>query len=247
LRYFVPDIQLESELPVQEKLEERLGGLPWGLPNHRWPRCAECGHSQSLLAQFLHHPVRLDLGGVGRTLWIFQCNHDPGMCETWSGTSGANACFVLEPDEVVDGFPGLPEDAPSVERGVRITRWIERDDGLPDSIAPSFFELEALNGLPEDVTARIASATKLGSVPFWIQNPDEGPGDQWRFVGQLDAGYSFYSAPKSSPDFVLIDERRHEGRTHFCEGPNFGDAGIGYIFLQMQEPHPKGHFFWQCG
>ena len=92
MRCFVPDIRLAAELPEQTKLEEKFGGVPWGLDEELWPTCADCGKHQSLLAQLVHDDTRLNLGREGRVLLVFQCNHSPGMCETETGGSGANAC-----------------------------------------------------------------------------------------------------------------------------------------------------------
>lgn len=62
MKYWVPDLLLATQLPPQQELEDKLGGLPWGLPEGLWPVCRSCGKPQSLLAQFTHHAERLDLG-----------------------------------------------------------------------------------------------------------------------------------------------------------------------------------------
>jgi hypothetical protein len=247
MRYFLPDIRLAAEMPQQTHLEDKLAGRPWGLPPGKWPRCSACGRSQSLLAQFVHHRYRLDLGGEGRVLFIFQCNHEPGRCETWEGGSGANACFVLEPAELIDGLTPLPADSPSIEREVRVLRWLENEDGITVSQASAFFTDSEFLKLPEEVILRAAQVTRLGSVPSWIQSADEGPKEGWRFAGQIDSFYSFFSSPRTSEDGINADSQRQAGRTHFCIGPNFGDCGIGYVFLRSGEAVPEGWFFWQCG
>lgn len=111
------------DLPTQAVPEDKFGGLPWGLESNLWPKCSNCGKSQSLLAQLLHDPVRLDLGREGRVLCVFQCNHDPGMCSTWEGGSGANASFVVEPEQLARGFAKLPPDTPLIENEVRVVRY----------------------------------------------------------------------------------------------------------------------------
>jgi hypothetical protein len=86
----------------------------------------------------------------------------------------------------------------------------------------------------------------------------------------LDSTYSFYQSPlKPKADVVEgvgwkifksvfrlsaqpsgplhEDKNRFEGRTHWAQGPNFGDGGIGYIFLKQGDGVPEGLFFWQCG
>src|SRR5436190_1213800 len=137
MRYFLPDIRLAAEMPPQAHLQDKLGGVPWGLSPTRWPKCSNCGRSQSLLAQFVHQRDRLDLKREGRVLFVFQCNH--GMCSTWEGGSGGNACFVLEPDELIDALSPVPDDGPLIEREARIMGWLEKDDGISPSQAGAFF------------------------------------------------------------------------------------------------------------
>jgi uncharacterized protein YwqG len=165
MRHFVPVLKLGSSLPAQTRLEDKLGGLPWGLPASRWPMCATCGEPQTLLAQLRHHAERLDLGKEGRVLILFQCNHDPGMCETWSGGSGANACLILEAEELGHGLTPVPTADTTVEPEVRVVDWRE---GVDDESEP-------------------AMETKLGGIPSWIQGDDEGPAKPWRWIAQLDS------------------------------------------------------------
>jgi len=56
----------------------------------------------------------------------------------------------------------------------------------------------------------------LGGDPVWLQG-DETPGAGWRLVAQLTDGF----------------------------GLNFGDAGIGYVFVSPDGA--EGRFLWQCG
>lgn len=247
MRYFVPVLRLTAELPPQSGPEDKLGGLPWGLSPGLWPTCRECGRSQSLLAQFVHHPPRLDLGRTGRILSVFQCNHDPGMCPTWQGGSGANACFVTEPEDMVAEFSVLPKDSPRLEREARVVEWLERDDEVSEEQAALFFSATEFFNLPDSEADKPTWSTRLGSVPRWIQSPDEAPGDGWTFIGQLDSTYSFLSAPKSATSGVVEDTEKWEGRSHYCEGPDLGDGGIAYLFLHKTQSTPEGWFFWQCG
>jgi hypothetical protein len=247
MRYFVPVLRLSTEMPIQSSPEDKLGGLPWGLPGSLWPACRDCGTSQSLLAQFIHHPQRLDLGRTGRLLSVFQCNHDPGMCASWEGGSGANACFVTEPEDLVARMSPLPKDSPSVEPEARIVDWVERDDGIAQEAAGNFFSSSQFDQLPRSEVRKATWSTKLGGVPRWIQSPDEAPGPGWHFVGQLDSTYSFHEAPRVQSAGIREDPERWEGRTHFCEGPNFGDGGVAYLFLRNEQGTPDGWFFWQCG
>lgn len=248
MRYFVPVPRLAVELPPQSRPEDKLGGMPWGLAPNSWPTCLECGKSQSLLAQFVHHPLRLDLGREGRVLSLFQCNHDPGMCAAWEHNSGANACLITEPEDLVDGPAQLPQDTPVVELEARILDWWGRDDGIAADIVHQFFRAENFDELPEHEAAKPTWSTRLGGVPRWLQSPDEAPPEEWTFVGQLDSTYSFFEAPKAGTKTgVVEDAEQWEGRTHYAQGPNFGDGGIAYIFLRNILSKPEGVIFWQCG
>ena len=99
---------------------------------------------------------------------------------------------------------------------------------------------------PNSEIKPVTASTKLGSVPYWIQSPDEAPSG-WNFIGQLDSTYSFFTPPSTQSLDITADPELWEGRSHCCEGPNFGDRGIGYIFLRNTATTPEGWFVWQCG
>jgi hypothetical protein len=151
VQYFVPDIRLTAELPPQFNLEEKLGGIPWGLPPDRWPACADCGKPQTLLAQFVHHPMRLDLNREGRCLFVFHCTQNPGMCDSWRGGGGANACFVIEPEDLLSALTPPPAKAATPEREARIVQWQEREDGVTAEQGAFFFDDERRLDLDEAV------------------------------------------------------------------------------------------------
>ncbi len=244
MRYFVPNLRLSEDLPPQNKLEEKLGGLPWGLKPEQMPVCSNCGKHQSLLAQFVHHPERLNLGAPGRVLLVFQCNNNPDMCPTWEGEAGANACFVLDADELTESLTPLPDDSPEIELEARVTEWMVREDSISVEQIPAFYDDEQHFNLPEELRKSVCSITKLGSVPDWVQSPNEAPGEGWVFVGQLDCVYSLFEEPYRRP---APDPYQWEGRRWMAGYLNFGDAGMGYIFLRYQPVgKPDGLFFWQC-
>ena len=75
MKYYVPCFQSDSDSIDEKKLHNKIGGIPWGLPANKWPKCEECQKSQTLIAQFLHHPIVLNLGREGRCLYVFMCEH----------------------------------------------------------------------------------------------------------------------------------------------------------------------------
>ncbi len=247
MKYYVPGLRVTEDLEAQRFIEDKFGGLPWGLDPSSWPNCSECQKSQSFLAQMQHHPDRVDLGKPGRILFIFQCNHDPGMCSTWEGGSGANACFVVEPEDIIKGFSKYPEDSPILENEVRVVEWVERNDSIPSASEASFFNDDLFYSLSDEIVEKVTTGTKIGSVPEWIQSPSEAPGNDWQFLAQLDSTHSFIKAPINLAPWIQADGEGWEDRTHYAEGPNFGGGGIAYIFLKKTASLPEAWFFWQCG
>ena len=169
------------------------------------------------------------------------------MCATWDAFSGANACFVVEPEELSGAETQAPPDAPPLDNEALVVGWELREDGIPDSMSASFFDETAYFALGDDVLKRVTWSTRLGSVPAWIQSPREAPQGDWRFLGQIDSTYSFISPPRNTPAWASIDVKNFEGRTHVGLGPNFGDGGIAYLFLKKTEGAPGAKVLWQCG
>jgi len=257
MKYFIPQLALKTLLPPQTRLEEKLGGLPWGLKADLWPRCRECGKPQTLLAQFIHQTGRLDLKKEGRHLLIFWCA-GPDGCETWKKESGANACLVLDDSEITDGLTLPPSPDTLVQVEARVTGWHEQDDDLPESPA-TLFSVEQLG-------------TRLGGPPFWAESAGVPPkfiAEGWQFLGQLGSSYHFDGPPPSSdrvgcaiarwvdkqkieekatqlkpdaPERIYVPEGVHYW---WCDGPGFGDSGTGYFFVKYPPGKPKICFFWQ--
>src|SRR5438876_11689807 len=106
-------------------------------------------------------------------LFAFQCVPWIGGCSGYDRHNGANACFVLRPDELTSGLtqPPMP-DFPS-QTEARVLRWFKRDDGIPNELRPKFLHGADFFALPEETRLKVHPGTKLGSVPDWIQEPEE--------------------------------------------------------------------------
>jgi hypothetical protein len=243
MKYFVPQVKLSTELPAQIQFEEKFGGSPWGLPAEKVPTCSHCGTHQILIAQLLHHPKRLDLGAIGRVLCVFQC--EGGYCPAWDGGSGANACFVIEPHELIDAATPIPKDMPPPNPEVRIIDWFESEDGVSPELASDFFDEQRYSNLPNELLKRIPNITRLGGVPVWCQSADEAP-KGWQFAGQFQEEHRvFESPPGQGLEMQELDLGTGYQQLRWIGGHNFG-TGSAYIFLRHQSEKPEGWFFWQC-
>lgn len=242
MKYFVPQVKLSADLPVQHNIEEKFGGYPWGLRQADWPMCKECGAHQTLLAQLAHHPEHLNLGASGRMLFVFQCTDG---CSSWEGGSGCNACFVMDVEELTDSVTPLPQDAPLPEVEVRILGWLEFEDAVQPEQLPAFFDEDQHMELAEDVLDAIPSITKLGGAPVWCQSPNEAPKD-YQFVAQLEESHSIFEKPQDT-EWQGYSEPHMPWKQRWTVGEhNFG-SGSAYIFLRYKPGEkPDGWFFWQC-
>jgi hypothetical protein len=239
LKCFVPDLALGVLLPEPEGFEDKLGGIPWGLPRTSWPRCRQCGAHQVLLAQLAHHPERLDLGREGRVLFAFQCRESE-TCATWDGSSGANAVLVVESADLGTAPTPLPDSEMDVVTEARVLRWRERE--LEEGVNPA--------------------DTALGGAPCWYQGSAEPPGKGWRFLVQLEFYWTF-PGPVPSADALGCEVHRcargkrvkespkrrrptapfyvsvHDDGSWTCSTNVFADS-LTYVFLRAGAKSPEG-------
>jgi hypothetical protein len=173
MRFFEPDLRLGVLLPPQAALEDKFGGLPWGLPVTRWPLCAGCGQPQSLLAQLRHHRERLDLGRDGRVLHVFQCADWANTgCSPFEWGRGRSACFVLEPGELRSGLtppPGAIGDASDEwawhgHTSARVAARVVKEEAVPAEWRATYFDARRWGEGWEEVEDAISMGTKLGGM-----------------------------------------------------------------------------------
>lgn len=206
MKYFVPELALGALLPPQTQLTEKFGGLPWGLPLNKWPNCAECGNPQTHLATLVHHDGRLDLGKEGRAVLIFHCGHTPNetSCEAMQADSGANAVVFLDADEIGTELTAPPAPGASREFEIRIVKWEERHDLVTPELEASFYNADGFWDQPDEarqtVEDSIEDGARLGSVPCWVQEPEDIEPD-FHFAAQF-AMYYHFPDPLPSADAV---------------------------------------------
>jgi hypothetical protein len=140
--------------------ELRTGGVPLVPDGFVWPNCRECGGPMRFLA---HLP--LDLGAVA----VFFCQNDPGMCDDWDATAGANRAFV---------FKGRLAPATVPAEGETLL-------GAVTALRPH----------PGDAPTAEPVLGRLGGEPDWIQG-DETPDcpsctARTTFTAELEEGSDF--------------------------------------------------------
>lgn len=248
--FYLPRLEFIPGVTPPSQIENKFGGLPWGVSRERWPRCAHCGSIQSLLAQLRHDPPRLDLGRAGRILCVFQCArwHENG-CDSFDPSSGANACFVLEPEELRGDVP--PPDTAShlAHLETHVLSWEPHVETLRAEFVDAYFDPTKWHSVPTDECYAISLDTKLGGIPFWGNvGPSDMPVGNWRFVLQM-RDYHYIPGEKSEVAAAYLSAMnmpalRDELRPGWnLPWANFGQ-GVGYVFLSEEEPI-KGVFTWQ--
>jgi hypothetical protein len=203
----------------------KLGGKPVFTARLETPHCRICGQRMDFIGQFrLDKP--LQLSHRYQIAYVFMC---PGRydergwltCSTWEAFSGANK-VVLQQDNGLILIPDTPARYPNYTLTLQHVFEPDLDASRLD--------------LTDDQRDQISEATKLGGAPGWIQN-DETPHcphccKGMRFVAQINAEL----------DGPLPVDSTQWKQYHFLE---FGDVGLGYVFICPDDCSSDGAFLWQ--
>jgi uncharacterized protein DUF1963 len=208
--------------PIVEPVS-KLGGQPVWLAEPTWPLSRATGKPMSFVGQFVLYPEIFGLLEA-KMAFIFMYDDEPYVDGTWLPDGGENA-VILQP-----GTWSGP--AISIATGPTLYHTSQRPDGAVEQ-NPVEYALQLVSGEDPDVLdenefrARDAwdeycaylDESKIGGAPAFLQNPEyPGPGN-WRLLAQLNWDLFDYSV-------------------------NFGDAGVGYAFID--EDGAAAKFLWQC-
>jgi uncharacterized protein YwqG len=211
--------------PDSESITARFGGEPYGLPLPLWPVSKRTNEQMQFICQI---PLEADLfpGAADAVAYLFMTSGGDGE-ETWAPDSGENALILVPRNELTDSV--TVGDAPRLCRMVK-KPWSKRLSPETCSYGaqltfcddPAFIPEAKLMEIPEE-QARVyrdaLDGNKLGGTPGFLQGDELPIPDPWYLLIQLDSA--------RVPFWI-----------------NFGDAGIGYAFIN--QPGTEGKFLWQC-
>jgi uncharacterized protein YwqG len=214
-------------VPTKEVDEAGLkfGGEPYGLPAALWPKSKSTGEPMQFVCQI---PFGPDLfPGVREAVaYLFMTSGGDGQ-DTWVPDGGENAVIIV-PREGLSGSLTVG-DAPRLCRMVK--KWWSRrllpqtcifSGKVTLSEDPEFMPEERLWKLPEAEAAAYREGlqgNKIGGTPVFIQSDELPFAGSWHLLLQLDS--------TAVPFWI-----------------NFGDAGVGYAFINGNGT--EGKFLWQC-
>ncbi len=216
---------LESKLPIREKVT-KFGGQPVWLTKPQWPVSKTTGNLMRFVCQL---SVTSELLGdsPSEMAYLFITDEDEYVDGTWKAAGGENA-VILQPGEVNITIKKIQE-GPTLYRMVKkmfrknlVPEPYEFQVNLQAAEDPDFVDEKERNKWSENKWAEYVESlagNKIGGIPLFLQNTEfPGPGN-WRLLLQLDS--------TQVPFYV-----------------NFGDNGIGYVFLS--EDGLTAKFLWQC-
>lgn len=217
--------------PVSEPVTTcvtRFGGQPCWLEAPQWPLSRATGQPMRFIAQVaLEAP--LFAGSGGRMAYLFMTDDPEQYVDgTWEPEGGENA-VVVQPGHFAGPTVALAQ-GPALYRMVEVAgkralqpqaveflvklRLVEDEPGHQ----PESVRSEWTDARHEHY-AQALEGNKIGGTPGFLQGDEyPQPGD-WKLLLQLDSTTVPFSV-------------------------NFGDAGIGYAFIDQAEQ--EGRFLWQC-
>jgi len=206
----------------------KFGGQPSWIGEPKWPLSKELGTPMRFICQ-IELPVDIFPSGQGKVAYIFMTDDEEYVDGTWEAYGGENA-VIIQDGGVCD------VNIQPLESGLTLQNYVEVQGSdrlqpvdveygvnLVKSEDPNFISKGDLFDRPEEYQEKYGSSiegNKIGGTPGFLQG-DEFPNEDqnWKLLLQLES----------------------------CDQPftiNFGDAGIGYIFVT--DDCNEGRFLWQC-
>ena len=221
-------IEFADKAPAPRAGETKFGGQPDWIAQPQWPLSRSSGKPMRFICQ-----IRLDKTvfpqARGEMAYVFMTDDDHYVDDTWEPDGGEN-CVVVQPGGTAPGVktaghatgPTLQPHARAEgdARGAAEGREFGMTMALREE--PDFVPEAVWTDWDEDTFERYAEAldgNKIGGSPIFIQGDEFPEGEGWRLLLQLDSMQVPFNV-------------------------NFGDAGIGYAFIN--EEGTAGKLLWQC-
>lgn len=193
----------------QTELRAKLGGLPWGLPQDLWPRCAGCGQAMHLLAQLPPETPGI-LGPTDAVLHIFACRW-MDACDNYMNAPGHHAVLWVAPDQMGT----VPTPFP----------WQDTDDVLTDALNGGLAKRLPPPSHKNDALTQ--SRARCVAAEFWITGYDpfdDGVPEDMQFAFYDDDLFFAMTTEECNPlGFDAANDTKFGGVPYWGgDGPGFG-------------------------
>jgi uncharacterized protein YwqG len=216
---------VESRKPIRE-LETKFGGQPVWVGEPQWPMSKNTGKPMRFICQIAINSERFS-PVAAQMAYLFMTDGEEYVDGTWEADGGENA-VILQPGQTNVKTEPLAE-GPTL---YRMVKKLFHKLLVPESceFSVTLKPVEDLDFAEETERAKWDEAAwetyaskldgnKVGGSPLFIQSTEFPSAGRWRLLLQLDS--------TKVPFHV-----------------NFGDAGVGYLFLS--EDGQVAKFLWQC-
>lgn len=223
----------------QRSILDRVGGVPWGLPREKWPRCESCEMPLTFVGQWQHVEGRFDLGGCGSVLYAFLCTNEDTMMECHMnavepGSDAISRVVVVENVTAEPTYHAGFEQSPTAS--VVAIGWNERQESAPlELLDAELFGLHPDRGWPnsEIESESRVGITRLGGRPIWIQDPYFQPIDdphRFRCVAQwMPHVVLAHQNIQTQPAFVALETERQRNDARMLERTIALGQGVAFV------------------
>ena len=216
---------IESDTPIEVRAT-KFGGQPNWYEKPEWPISRETNNPMRFICQ-----IELDEenfpGSKAKMAYLFMTDEEEYVDGTWEADGGENA-IILQP-----GTPKIPviemREGPTLRKYVEVSGYerlqpfdveylVEFKTVCDDPYAPE----ETRSEWNDEQFGKYASSlegNKISGTPIFLQYDEFPEGESYQLLLQLDS-------------------------TQVPFDINFGDAGIGYGFINKDGT--TGKFLWQC-
>lgn len=215
----------EARHPIREAVT-KFGGQPVWLEKAEWPLSKETGKPMEFICQ-IELSAALFPDSKAKMAYLFMTEEDEYIDGTWEPDGGENA-IILQP-----GSPQVPvadlTEGPTIKKYTEVAGY-DRLQPIPVEYLASLTLQEESEFVPEEIRrewddsrfekyAQSLDGNKVAGSPIFLQADEFPQGGAYKLLLQLDS--------TQVPFYV-----------------NFGDAGIGYGFINADGTAAK--FLWQC-